>query len=492
MFGIRELDKKNIYNPNLKDINESAERTYEEANIFFDMVEGYLKKIENKVNNLSHKQLYDISNAIASELAKCSELYLKALYIYENNIYGNNIDDIWKELKSSTYKTDKNGNLIYLLEKNNGENVLTFVKTDIDGKKIKDENNKCIYIDCNKNEYSEGQQGKKIKQNGHQLDRLIELLSNDSRMLLEIRMLMIPMSNTEIYDKISIYDELKKNDVIFGYYQMTPNVFFDWINQHKRTYEETRYAGQKQHNINLEFLYHLTKQLKVVAQYKLSPQNNQLFNISKDETDLNDLNILFDLLKSLEKDMYITFKVDDKLDYYDDFNEFYNDFNKLDENFKYLFYSINYNQCPKNLLKSLLNDFNFKYKISQLNKIYEDCSHITPLNISLVNLYNMLNLCDNEEINYLATFSLAKVYEYHNLRVFKSHAFQSKEHMVWLNSMFSKNEMVSYAIYLKKKYNCKINNDIFLNFVDFINMIKLCYDKIDKELVKNIDKVKDI
>ena len=124
-------------------------------------------------------------------------------------------------------------------------------------------------------------------------------------------------------------------------------------------------------------------------------------------------------------------------------------------------------------------------------KIYEDRSFNTPLNISPVNLYNMLNLCDYDEINYLATFSLAKVYEYHNLRVFKSHAFESEEHMYYLNSLFSKNDMISYALYLKKKYNCKINNDIFLNFVDFINIIKLCYDKTDEGLVKNIDKVMD-
>ena len=35
MFGPRELDLRNVYNPNLTDIHESAVRTYGEANSFY-------------------------------------------------------------------------------------------------------------------------------------------------------------------------------------------------------------------------------------------------------------------------------------------------------------------------------------------------------------------------------------------------------------------------------------------------------------------------
>ena len=35
MFGLKELDLRNTYNPNLQEIQESAERTYGEANSFY-------------------------------------------------------------------------------------------------------------------------------------------------------------------------------------------------------------------------------------------------------------------------------------------------------------------------------------------------------------------------------------------------------------------------------------------------------------------------
>lgn len=41
MLNLKELDKRNTYNPNLQDIKEAAERTFGEANVFFEMIEKY-------------------------------------------------------------------------------------------------------------------------------------------------------------------------------------------------------------------------------------------------------------------------------------------------------------------------------------------------------------------------------------------------------------------------------------------------------------------
>ena len=146
----------------------------------------------------SEKDIYDECHAIASDLAKCCEMYLKALYIYEHNIPGNQIDELWEKLKNSEFKTDERGNLIYVTPV--GE--ITFVKYDDSGNPIKDSNGKIVYFDKNNNIYNENSRGSKIKRNGHQLDRLIELLSQESRLLLETRMLTIPMEKTELINHI--------------------------------------------------------------------------------------------------------------------------------------------------------------------------------------------------------------------------------------------------------------------------------------------------
>ena len=129
MFGPKELDSMNTYNPNLQDIQESAKRTYGEANSFYRKEELNLKDIEKRIisGELSSKDdVYDECHAIASDLAKCCEMYLKALYIFEHNVPSNEIDSIWETLKNSEFKTDYMGNLLYMLP--NG--IVTFVKYD--------------------------------------------------------------------------------------------------------------------------------------------------------------------------------------------------------------------------------------------------------------------------------------------------------------------------------------------------------------------------
>ena len=282
MFGPKELDLRNTYNPNLQEIQESAERTYGEANSFYRKEELYLKDVERRIISgelSSEKDIYDECHAIASDLAKCCEMYLKALYIYENNIPGNQIDKIWKKLKNSEFKTDERGNLIYITPA--GE--ITFVRYDDKGEPIKDSNGKLIYFDKNNNVYKENSRGSKIKRNGHQLDRLIELLSQESRLLLETRMLTIPMETTEMNNSVSILDVLLKKGILSQNNQISSEQYVGWIEQHKKTFEEARYSGQKKYDVNIEFLYHLATQIKAVVQYRMDPKNNQKFTVTDEE-----------------------------------------------------------------------------------------------------------------------------------------------------------------------------------------------------------------
>ncbi len=282
MFGPKELDIRNTYNPNLQEIQESAERTYGEANSFFRKEELYLKDVERRINAgelTSEKDIYDECHAIASDLAKCCEMYLKALYIFEHNIPGTKIDELWEKLKNSDYKTDQNGRLVYMTM----SGVITFAKYDENNNPITDENGKVIYFDKDGNIYNDNNRGAKIKRNGHQLDRLIELLSSESKLLLETRLLSIPMNSTESNSSVSVLDFLLEKGVLYPAYMLSSTEYNGWLEQHKATFEESRYSGQKQYDVNVEFLYHLATQIRAVVQFKMDPQNSQIFTITDED-----------------------------------------------------------------------------------------------------------------------------------------------------------------------------------------------------------------
>ena len=171
------------------------------------------------------------------------------------------------------------GNLLYMLP--NG--IVTFVKYDSRGEPFKDANGKNMYFDTNGNVYNENNRGSKIKRSGHQLDRLIELLSPESRLLLETRMLTIPMNLTEKNNSVSVIDVLLKKGILDAEQKISTEQYTGWIEQHKKTFEDARYSGQKNSNVNVEFLYHLATQLKAVAQFKIDPKNNQKFTITEEE-----------------------------------------------------------------------------------------------------------------------------------------------------------------------------------------------------------------
>ena len=354
MFGPKELDLRNIYNPNLQNIQESAERTYGEANSFYRKEELYLKDVEMRILSgelSSEKDIYDECHAIASDLAKCCEMYLKALYIYEHNIPGHQIDELWEKLKNSEFKTDEKGNLIY--RTTSGE--ITFVKYDEQGNPIKDSNGKIIYFDKDNNTYNENSRGSKIKRNGHQLDRLIEMLSTESSLLLETRMLTIPMDTTEKNQSVSILDVLLEKGVLPQENQISSEQYVGWIEQHKKTFEEARYSGQKKYDVNVEFLYHLATQIKAVVQYKMDPKNNQKFTVT---------------------------------DY---------ELAQLPEEIKQMA-SFHSHLMSENLIKLIANNKEIKDKIIIL---FSNQYIMPPKNISPIDFYNMVKLMDNNEITYV-------------------------------------------------------------------------------------------
>ena len=353
MFGPKELDLGNIYNPDLQNIQESAERTYGEANSFYRKEELYLKDVEMRILSgelSSEKDIYDECHAIASDLAKCCEMYLKALYIYEHNIPGHQIDELWEKLKNSEFKTDENGNLIYRTPAGD----ITFVKYDEQGNPIKDANGKIIYFDKDNNTYNENSRGSKIKRNGHQLDRLIEMLSPESRLLLETRMLTIPMESTEQNQTVSILDVLLEKGVLPQENQISSEQYVGWIEQHKKTFEEARYSGQKKYDVNVEFLYHLATQIKAVVQYRMDPKNNQKFTVTDDE-----LAQLPEEIKQMA-----------------------------------VFHS---HLMSEDLIKLIANNKEIKDKITLL---FSNKYVVPPKNISPIDFYNIVKLMNNNEITY--------------------------------------------------------------------------------------------
>lgn len=307
MFGPRGLDAKNIYRPNLDDINESAERTYGEANSFFKKEDLYLKEIERQIASgelSSEKQIYDECHAIASDLAKCCEMYLKALFLYEHRNGNLKCSELWAilEAKMREDKTkedgrvrDKNGNIVYYqvvrdqhgyekpIRHPDGSIIYVYAKVDSSGQLVKDDKGNQIYVDKLGNEYDDSRKGKAVKTNGHALDRLVELMLPESRLLLETRMLTIPMETTEKNGSVSILDKLQERGLLSTTEHISKEQFEGWLDQHKRTFEESRFSGQKEYDVSVEFMYHLATQIRAVVQYEMAPNKNQQFTITDEE-----------------------------------------------------------------------------------------------------------------------------------------------------------------------------------------------------------------
>ena len=431
MFGPGELDAKNIYKPNLDDINESAKRTYGEANSFFKKEELYLKEIERQLVTgelSSEEQIYDECHAIASDLAKCCEMYLKALFLYEHRDGSLKCNELWAilEAKMKEDKTkedgrvrDKNGNVVYYqttkdqngyeipLRHSDGTIIYVYAKVDSLGNLIKDSDGNQIYVDKLGNEYKENNKGKAVKTNGHALDRLVELMLPESRLLLETRMLTIPMATTEKNSSVSILDKLQENGLLSSTEHISQEQFVGWLDQHKKTFEESRFSGQKEYDVSVEFMYHLATQIKAVVQYVMFPTKNQQFTITNE-----------DLLKLPPEIRQLA--------------------------------SFNSKLISEALIKLIISDDNIKNKIIKLLSQ----QYILPDGISQKNFYEMLKSFNIDEINYVCCLCyMAKNYQQLKSRV-TTDAMSNLKKVFKIASLFntfkmSSNKIIGLCIQIK-------------------------------------------
>lgn len=414
MFGLDKLDLRNRYNPNLSDKQESSERTYGEANSFYSEVELYLKEVVRELMSgelSSEKKIYDVCHAVASDLAKCCEMYLKALYVYEHNIPGNQIDELWKKLKDSEYETDERGNLIYLTPA--GE--ITFAVYDDNGNPETDTNGKVVYYDAHGNQYGENNRGARIKISGHQLDRLIGLLSLHSQMLIEFRILSIPMEATDENSNVTLFDLLQEKGIVSGEYQITPEKYYELLEKHKKTFEEARYSGQKNSDVNVEFMYHLATQIRAVAKFKIESKYNEIFTI-KDE-----------------------------------------DISKLPSEIKKL---IELSASDEKIKKKTIDLFSKGYFL--------------PSNILPQNFYNMVEMMDQREILYVTYMCYVNEISKDKLSFIYSFMRSEKSKKIFeiadrlRNGYISSNQVVELCCQIKSIFGFSIGSDSFVTLFDMV------------------------
>lgn len=448
MYGAMELDRCNTYVPDLNDIKESAERTYGEANSFFRKEELYLKEIESliKIGEIkSERQIYDECHAIASDLAKCCEMYLKALFLYENKDSNYTCDELWKILeakgKKDKNRKDENGNVIYYQTENDNETPLrypdrtiiyVYAKVDKDGNLICDTNGNPIYVDKFGKEYEYSRKGRAVRTNGHALDRLVDLLSPELKLFLETRMLTIPMGTTEENKTVSILDIMQKNGIIFTDQHISYEQYSGWLDQHKRTFEEARFSGQKRSDVSVEFMYHLATQIKAVAQYKIEPKQEQQFTITQEE--LLKLPVEIRQLVSFHSSL-----------------------------------------ISEPLIKLIISDANIRNKIVKLFSkpyaVYDKISHSS--------FYDMIKIFEVEEINYISyicymveNFSLNKKENSNDVKLYFGSEISISNFLHFMG--LSAKEIIDFCIQVKTGLKVNIGPEIFvlLKYVYFNRYIR--------------------
>lgn len=289
-----ELSQKNTYQPNLTSTQESCERTYRQAIRKLDKITQYYSGLD--LSKLSEEDIYDACCEAAADLALCCELFLKSIYIYENGLKDTNIDVMWNNLARPQVK-DQNGNDMYI---NNG--VVSMIRVDNDGNYILDENGNKTYIDENGNILKNGQQGKKIQKSGHDLEHLITtVISDESKLLLDIMMTANLMEETDKHTKVDLIDILTSKGAVESERKMTELQYKGWLNQHAVTFVDARYAGQSYHNIEVAFLFHLATQCKALAQYVIEPTKNENVNLTEEE--IKKIPTIISKLASLNKQL---------------------------------------------------------------------------------------------------------------------------------------------------------------------------------------------
>lgn len=440
MFGPRELDiRLKNFSPNLGDVVESAKRTYGSANSLFEINELNLNNLAKKLESgeLSlDEDIYDKSHITVSLLAECCEMYLKALFLFENRNSGKTCNELWSILEAKMKEDntkddgrvrDKNGNIVYYqtvkdkdgyespLRHSDGTIIYVYAKVDSSGNIVNDANGQPIYVDKTGKEYNYKEKGVAVRTNGHALDRLVELLSPESRLLLETRMLTIPMDITEKKGKVSILDILQNKGVLLSSKLISQDQFAGWLDQHKRSFEESRYPGQKKYDISVEFMHHLENQIKAVVQYKMDPKKDQIFTITEEQME------------------------------------------KMPDEIRQIV-SSHPNILSEKLVKLIANDEQAKNKIITLFSEEQ----ILLKSISASNFYNLIQMMNINEILYVIYIcNIAS--NFYSLGLSPSKDEQTykaiKISNIFANSKMRPNKIAEFFIQLKSLFNIPLNND---------------------------------
>lgn len=236
----KELDNKNAtFSPNLTDVEESAKRTYGQGVRLFAIAKRELDAPETL--SLSLEENYDECKSIATILGLACEEFLKAIYIYEQRVTSTAVESIWNSIKFKRPKLDDQGNRMYSSD------------------------------------------GRRIDIDPHELDNLIQMISPSARTMLETNLLTIPMESTERHKEITIVDILKSKGKLIAQEKMERGKYSSWLEMHKKIFVDARYGGETNHDMSLEFLFHLTQQIQAVAQFYISPLDKQNFQVSDRE-----------------------------------------------------------------------------------------------------------------------------------------------------------------------------------------------------------------
>ena len=452
MLGLRELDLNDTYVPNFDDIGESAEITYESAESYFESNELAIKELarQERLGEIATPlKRYAKKSVAVSNLAECCEMYLKALFLYENIGSGKTCKELWNilEAKAKEYqaKRDANGNVIYYLtEKDNktplkhpdGTIMYTYAKVDSDGNIVNDANGNPIYVDKTGKEYKYSERGSAVRTNGHALDRLIELLSPESRLYLEARMLRIPMNETEKNSSVSILDLLQNRGLISTTEHMSQDQFAGWLDKHKKSFEEARYPGQKKYDISIEFMHHLENQIRAVTQYRMFPKKDQKFTITDEE------------------------------------------FKKLPIEIKQLA-SFHSSFLSEELIKLIASDDKIKQKIIDLFSQ----QYVLPSEISAHDFYSLIKTMETKEILYISYICyLVKNYFNLNFSNFEKNDEKNKDTYqamkiagMFKEIKFTPSQIVGFCIQLKSLFNVPINSSTLTKLFELLKE-KLGYD----------------
>ena len=275
---LNELSKRNTYQPDLSDSQESCERTYSQAIRKLDKNMTYYNNL--KISDLSQKQIYDICHEAAADLALCCELFLKAIYIHEHGLNGENIDTIWDNISKTREIRDANENKMYI----NDDGVISYIQVDSNGDVILDLNGDPVLKDGNGNLVEYSRKGRVVKKNGHDLEYLItSVIPTESKILLDFMMTTNLPEDAEKHKSVDLLDILASKGILDQAKKITDDQYKGWLAQHAQTFIESRYAGQTYHEIEVAFLYHLAIQCKALAQYIIEPNRRQQIQLTKQE-----------------------------------------------------------------------------------------------------------------------------------------------------------------------------------------------------------------